>query len=173
MEKQNKRYGLIGNIREDYQHEPRIIAPMGLVVNPQLVLKTYSMMKHGTENVESFIEVKNFLDEEIQKGNITPLIGLGFAILSEDMLNVARWDVEYPIVIKNQIYGYKYEQEGDLSKTAERLDINNVGAFCVWELGIVNHEKEAWKRFLSSSRMEENKKKYLEDVINGGKHGRH
>ncbi len=58
------------------------------------------------------------------------------------MLNVARWDTEYPIVVKNQIYGF----EGSIN-SAGPLDINNVGSFCVWELGIVGHEKKHGKDF--------------------------
>ena len=79
------------------------------------------------------------------------------------MLNVARWDRDYPIVLKNKIYGFK----GSIY-SAEPLDIREVGSFCIWELGIVAHEKEAWKRFLEHPNIgEAEKRQYLEDFVEG------
>jgi hypothetical protein len=126
----------------------------------------YAMLKKSEEDykiIDNVGSAKKLLEQEIDKKRIEPLIGLGFAILSEDMLNVARWDTEYPIVIKNQVYGYK---KNDL-RTAELLDIGNAGSFCIWELGIVDHEKNAWKRYLESERTERDKERYLDSMIEG------
>lgn len=152
----------IGNIREEYEHKQRTARIRGIVETPRLCLKVYSMAKdlHPTE--KTMRKTYQLLKEHIDKGKISPLIGLGFAILSEDILNVARWDDEYPIVLKNQLYGF------DRSiKSAKPLDITDVGTFCIWELGIVNHEKEAWKKFLESTRRWFHKKEYLENFIQG------
>lgn len=46
-------------------------------------------------------------------------------------------------------------------KTAHR------GTFCVWELGVVWHEKQAWVRFLNSARGEADLRRYLEDRYEG------
>ena len=46
-------------------------------------------------------------------------------------------------------------------KTAHR------GTFCVWELGVVWHEKQAWVRFLNSSRGETDLQRYLDDRYEG------
>jgi hypothetical protein len=41
------------------------------------------------------------------------------------------------------------------------------GTFCVWELGVVWHEKQAWVRFLNSSRGEADLQRYLDDRYEG------
>ncbi|MFH1503129.1 MAG: hypothetical protein ABIE36_00530 [Candidatus Diapherotrites archaeon] len=160
MERPN--YENIGNLREDYKHQPRTVRPQGLITTPSLVLKLYSMAKDMHPQNRTIRDTRRLLERDITEGKINPLTGLGFAILSEDMLNVARWDAEYPIVVKNQIYGFE-----ESINSAQLLDTREVGSFCVWELGIVGHEKEAWKRFLDSQRGEAEKYHYLNDVIEG------
>jgi len=76
------------------------------------------------------------------------------------MLNVAIWDDH---VIKNQIYLF---ETGKL-RDAKPVDIGKEGPFCIWELGIVQYEKRTWKRFLESERTEEDKKRYIEDKLEG------
>ncbi len=168
-------YKNIGNVREDYNHEPRTVSPVGLITSPNLVLKMYNMIKEAPFSWDTIVDAKKFLTEEIKNEKIEPLTGLGFVILSENMLNVAKWDDMVPIVLKNQIYSYvNYTDEnmkilgyGNKFDGAELLDIKDVGAFCIWELGIVNHEKGAWKMFLKSERTEAYKKAYLGSVIEG------
>jgi hypothetical protein len=41
------------------------------------------------------------------------------------------------------------------------------GAFCVWELGAVRAEQQAWKRYLVSARDEAAKRAYLDDRFEG------
>jgi hypothetical protein len=41
------------------------------------------------------------------------------------------------------------------------------GTFCVWELGAVWHERQAWVRFLSSQRDEAAKLAYINDRFSG------
>ena len=152
----------IGNLRENYKHQSRTVRSRGLVTTPSLFLKLYSMAKDAHPTNKTISDATRLLEREVAEGKIDPLTGLGFAILSEGMLNVARWDKEYPIVVKNQIYGF----EGSIN-SAKPLDIMDVGSFCIWELGIVAHEKEAWKRFLDSERGKNEKCGYLSDFIEG------
>lgn len=150
----------LGNVREDYKHEPRTARAQGLITNPKLILKLYSMAKDSYPTGRTINDARKILNKKINEGEINPFIGLGFAILSEDMLNVARWDTEYPIVLKNQIYGF----EGSVN-SLELLEIDKVGSFCIWELGIVNHEKDIWKKYLQSKHLEIDKNRYLENFI--------
>ena len=41
------------------------------------------------------------------------------------------------------------------------------GTFCVWELGVVWHEQQAWKRFLMSKRATDDVTRYLNDRFEG------
>ena len=43
----------------------------------------------------------------------------------------------------------------------------HVPTFCVWELGAVSHEREAWSRYLSSARDDEARRAYLSSSYAG------
>ena len=153
----------LGQVSSKYVYEQMEVHPRGLVRCESLVLKLYEMHVKGKPLKTDLKQTKRFLQNRINKGEIEPLLGLGFAILSDGMLNVARWDTEYPAVPKNQLYEYK---KGDLG-TAKLLDLKDVGAFCLWENYIVHHEGDAWRTYLMSLREEGNKKDYLSNVIEG------
>ena len=167
----------VGNIKKDYNHEPRSVAYSGLVTERNLVMKLYAMFTEPPVLWDLVVDAKKFLVSEISGGKIEPLTGMGFAILSKDMLNVARWDTEYPIVLRNQIYGYHYNNLTDDKlrafglesrfHNAELFNTQEIGSFCIWELGIVNFEKDAWKEYLASKRTKRDKKQYLGKVIEG------
>ncbi len=147
-----------------YMHEPRYASPQGIIETSNLVLKMYDMLSLGIQNPVD--GAKRFLNREINAGNINPLNGMGFAILSRDMLNVSRWDNKYPIVVKNQIYTFDPSSKKPF-ESAKRASVDEIGPFCIWELGIANHEKEAWKKYLASKRSEQDKRNYLINMING------
>ncbi len=153
----------LGQVSSKYVYEQMEVHPRGLVKNPSLILKLYEMHVKDKPLKTDLEQTKRFLQNRINKGEIEPLLGLGFAILSEEMLNVARWDTEYSTVPKNQIYEYKKSDLG----TAKLLDIKDVGAFCMWELGIARHEADFWEHYLQSGREEINKRDYLSNVIEG------
>ena len=154
----------IGNVR-NYRDEQRRVTSQGLVINPSLVLKMYSMLKETSPHFSprALRRSNHFLQQEIRDGRLEPLLGMGFAILSEDTLNVARWGwtAESPIVVKNKLYEHDFRSEN--GKTTE-LDIGKEGPFCIWELGIVGYEREAWRRYLDSERTNQDKAHYLFDM---------
>jgi hypothetical protein len=47
------------------------------------------------------------------------------------------------------------------------FDSSHRGTFCVWELGVVWHEQQAWNRFLLSKRSPEDAALYLNDQHEG------
>ena len=47
------------------------------------------------------------------------------------------------------------------------VETTHRGTFCVWELGVVWHEQQAWKRFLTSKRATEDVTRYLNDRFEG------
>jgi hypothetical protein len=168
-------YDRIGNI-PTYEHAPRKVEPVGLITTPDLVLKMYDMLfVSDIGYIGKVADAEKFITSEIVRGRISPETGLGFAILSKNMLNVVRWGKEYPIVAIQSLYQFNpmaQEQprapgRKGVFDSAEALDLNKVGSFCIWELGIAAHEKEAWKRFLASQRTNDDKKIYLDDTIRG------
>ncbi len=167
-------YEKIGKVSEDFENKKYFVRKCGLVADAKnllevihganLILKVYDMYTKGNETDPSFIEdTAKFLKDKIREKEIEPLLGMGFGILSKDTLNVAVWDNENPYVIKQKLYGFS---EGSLDDIA-LLDINKDGSFCVWELGIVNFEKELWKNYLKSNKTEKDKRRYLDQFIEG------
>jgi hypothetical protein len=47
------------------------------------------------------------------------------------------------------------------------LDGTHRPTFCVWELGVVAHERLAWARFLSSARDRDSRLEYMRDTYEG------
>jgi hypothetical protein len=164
-----RKYNHVGNIHGGY-HNPRrevnfvSLLAIGEVELPEMFLKLYDMHKQGSPLPDPLVKgCSGFLEKELEAKGIGPNLGLGFAILSEDSLNVALWDIGKPIVLRNQLYGF----ENQNLATAQKLSIDDAGAFCAWELGIVNFERNAWLKYLGSGRMQEDKKAYLDSVIEG------
>ena len=163
----------VGNLG-DYKLIPQKVQYAGLITTLSLVMKLYQMTPKTDFQLDRIPATKSFLEEEIKKGEITPLTGIGFAIQSKDMLNVVRWDHEYPIVMKNSIYSFEDLTSEELSQkkqalfdTAKRVSVDQTGPFCIWEETIVAHERNAWKIYLNSQRLEEDKKAYFRSIIKG------
>ncbi len=155
----------LGNFR-NFENPPRLVKPLDLIATPNLILKGYDMYTEKPSEIETIVQMENFLKQEIEEGKIDPRIGLGFAILSKNMLNVVRWDTLLPIVAINNLYEFPEENRDIMN--AWSLDINNdCGTYCLWELGIANHEKEAWKKYLASEGTKKDKINYLENSIEG------
>jgi len=158
----------IANVPEDYKSMPRTSVYTGLIISPELILKTYQMLKADEHFNPSLVaNACRFLEREIERKKVDPMSGMGFAILSTDMLNVARWGAGGNArVLFNQLYQFSPNMKDPLD-WSDRLSIEKSGSFCIWELGIVANEKEAWKRYLASKRTAEDKKAYLDSRMEG------
>jgi len=146
-----------------FENPRRFVKPEGLIKDSHLILKLYNMYSQNEQNPVD--ESKRFLLEKMEYGEIETLSGIGFAILSKDMLNINRWDRDCPIVIKNDLWSY--EPKKGLLKSIEKCDVNKIGPYCIWELGIVNHEKNSWMKYLNSKMKREDELEYLKSVIEG------
>ncbi len=94
--------------------------------------------------------------------------GLGFVILhrcgaSFYFLLVSTWRNENELWEtvwakrgETDVFFYPWPREGTHHPT-----------YCVWELGAVAHEREAWARYLCSQRDEASRQSYLRDVYSG------
>ncbi len=125
-----------------------------------LVLKQYIMKEAGkiSPSKAQLMDVTAFLKREVAEGNLKPLSGMGFSIMSNAILNVCRWDTEYIDVVVPQIYvldkGLWVPQE-----------VEKVGAFCSGEKRVYDHENNAWLGYLYSRRTVQNKLDYLTDFL--------
>ncbi|SHM95188.1 hypothetical protein SAMN05444360_1239 [Chryseobacterium carnipullorum] len=89
---------------------------------------------------------------------------LGFVILhrcgKNYLLLVCTWRSE------NELWESVYY---DGSGTFEVWDRNTIHlpTYCVWEMGIVYHESQSWKKFLGTDRSEIHQQYYLDDLFEG------
>ncbi|MDN5395801.1 MAG: hypothetical protein L0G39_07095 [Chryseobacterium sp.] len=89
---------------------------------------------------------------------------LGFVILhrcgKNYLLLVCTWRSE------NELWESVYY---DGSGTFEVWDRNTIHlpTYCVWEMGIVYHESQSWKKFLGTDRSEIHQQHYLDDLFEG------
>ena len=93
---------------------------------------------------------------------------LGFVILhrcgeSFYFLLVSTWRNENELW--EAVYAKASATEADFKLFT--FDSSQHGTFCVWELGVVWHEQQAWKRFLLSKRGPEDVALYLDDRCEG------
>jgi len=163
-------YENIGIIPDDFENKQRKIIPCGLVPNlklitePNLVLKLYHMIKFGGESDKGLVDgCRDFLDKRIKGGDIESYIGMGFAILSEKILNIIRWDDKIPIIMHNDVYEFK---KGNFKNT-KLVDIVKEGAYCMWENLLGSYEAKAWRNYLGSHRKEPDRTRYFENVFRG------
>ena len=155
----------VGNINHIFKNPVRRVKPIGFLTTPKLVLKQYDMYTEKSSSMSAINSMDRFLLNEIDNNKLDPKLGLGFVILSKDMLNVARWDNKYPIVAFNNLYEFPEKERNNMNPTP--LSVDNSGGYCVWELGIVNHERKAWMKYLNSKRTDKDKLKYLNDFLEG------
>jgi hypothetical protein len=93
---------------------------------------------------------------------------LGFVILHRCgeafyFLIVSTWRNE------NELWESVYAKQdaGEPNFRPYTVQSSHRGTFCVWELGVVWHEQQAWKRFLTSQRTTEDVARYLNDRFEG------
>jgi hypothetical protein len=103
------------------------------------------------------------------KAGELPLSGdLGFVILhrcgeSFYFLLVSTWTNE------NELWETVWAKSGDLDVSFNPWPIEGAHrpTFCVWELGSVCHEQQAWSRYLRSPRDDAARRIYIRDSYDG------
>lgn len=127
--------------------------------DPSLILKFYVMHEKGNDISEGDIrEAADFL--QYKYNTETDLAGLGFAVMSSEMLNICRWHNQNTDVIVPAVYLLDkgvYEWQ--------KADVNKVGAFCSGEKRVYDHENNAWLKYLNSEKTQADKLNYLIDTL--------
>lgn len=143
--------------------EERYVLPIGHVKTPDLVLKMYRMNEGDSHNPNAQDTEKaiDFLVQEIHKGKVDPHSGIGFAIHSQGILNVCRWNAFYQDVVAPMIY--TSDSEGIWSKDS----VEREGAFCSGEKIVYDFENRMWTKYLASKRTPHDKIEYLSGFFQG------
>ena len=159
----------LGNIiPEEYKYYKKKITPGSLLHLPGASLKWYELYPSGFEITrKQAIEARAFLESEAKKGRLKLESELGFTIMHRAgdylLMLLCTWrntnEVWESIYLKNTDHTASY--------TALKFDDNHKGTYCVWELGIVWHERNAWVRYMESARDDVSKQAYLNDQFSG------
>lgn len=169
-------YAHVGHVT-NYNPEVRSVrwAEVVEIPSPSAFLKLYGLQIDGSYLFEKddYSAVADFLSNEINGGVVDVLSGLGFAMISEDTLNVSFWGGDYPSLINPSVYSFQEGSRGVFKPGVVRealgeLEISKgVSPYCVWELGLVSHESAAWRKYLFSDHTGRDKNTYLNDLFRG------
>jgi hypothetical protein len=154
----------MASVSPDYTHvRKRLSAGEGIEL-PGVCLKWYDLHREDREiGDEVRKEAREFVRANI--GGITPTGDFGFVILHRVgdayLLLVSTWlndnELWETVYLKDAV-GFELIPFGETAKAT----------YCVWEMGAILHEQQAWIRYLLSSRDSEAGRAYLADRHPGG-----
>ena len=156
-------------VSPDYRHVTKSIVPgTVLELGRYATLKWYDIAAPAAPVPARISDLaRECLADEVMGGAIE-LEGLGFVILhrcGDDFyfLLACTW------AGNNELWETVWAKDGagDATFRPWPLARGHHPTFCVWELGVVVHEQQAWARLLRSGRNAEDADAYLEDTYAG------
>ena len=157
------------SVAPDYLHIEKFAHPEPSLALGETVLKWYDVAPDDAPVPLAIRAVaRRSLRDACRTGELGALGELGFVILhrcGEEFyfLLVSTWRNE------NELWETVWAKNGesDALFRAWPIDGAHRPTFCVWELGAVCHEREAWTRYLVSARDEAARHAYLRDTFHG------
>lgn len=157
-----------GNV-EGYTHYLKSVTPGLPATAGGGLLKWYDISEEATPvTPETSALAQRFLAAETATGRLNLKGELGFVILH-------RCGGDFHFLLVSSWRNANEMWETVYAKTSEAPDFSlfalpgpHRATFCVWELAAVNHEREAFGRYLFSARDEVAKRVYLGDLYKGG-----
>lgn len=155
----------LGSVPRDYRHIEKEITPAEGIALPGAFLKWYDVVPADAPILpEVRDDARDFLDKEGKRGALSFEDELGFVILHRCgetfyFLLVCTWRNN------NELWESIYfadEAVGPGFHPFKRPK-THIGTYCVWELGAVWHEQQAFSRYLRSPRDGAALRAYLED----------
>lgn len=154
-------------VTESYRHGPKQAAPGELLRLSGSRLKWYGIARPGVELTDALVaEGRAHLHAEAEAGRLAVHRDVGFVLLhhctSVAFLIVCVWRND------NELWKTVYIKDLPGDGEFEEQVYRGLGAMlCVWELGVVGHEQQAWTRYLCSARDDDALETYLEDRFEG------
>jgi hypothetical protein len=158
-----------GSVRPDYRHVSKLIRPAAPITIDDTVLKWYDVASADAPVPRELRELaRGRLHAASALGELGLSGDLGFVILhrcGEDFyfLIVSTWHND------NELWETVWAKDGDGDPTFRPWPIegSHRPTFCVWELGAVWYEQQAWSRYLRSDRDAAAKEAYLRECYEG------
>jgi hypothetical protein len=159
----------LGNIiPEGYTYYKKIVKPCSQIILPTVSFKWYNLYPDDVSiTSEQVSETKEFIKDEVKSGKLKFENELGFVILHRAgdylLLLIATWRNT------SEMWETVYFKKAANKKIYLPMQFNtdHKGTYCVWELGIVWHERNAWVKFINSNRDNESKLNYMNDLFSG------
>lgn len=156
----------LGNVPSSYRHTRRWAEPCRPLLLPDAVLKWYEVRPFGWE-IPATIDARArelvtlHAAEALAEG-----YGLGFVVHHQSTtgyyLLLMAWRGHQEMW--RTIFARSTDTDADF---APGTVASHAPTGCVWELGPICHEREAWSRYLFSPRDNAAKRAYLLDVFTG------
>lgn len=151
-----------------YRHYQKRISPSLDFETAGLRLKWYDIgFTISPVSPELSAEARRFLTSEIESGRFAAERELGFVLLHDCgdvvFLLVSTWRNS------NELWETVYVKQPDNGGGFEPLQntASHKPTFCVWEMGAVAHEAQAWSRYLASDRGDDARETYFFDMYAG------
>jgi hypothetical protein len=152
-------------VDDDYRHCDKLVTPRGTIRHGKARLKWYDLAP-AEEPVPS--DVHQLAQRFLSSAPLDLGDDLGFVILHRCgrefyFLLVSSWRGNNELW--ESVYAKKSEAHPDFALFT--FEGTHRGTFCVWEMGAVWHEQQAWKRYLRSARDDAARDVYLGDCFSG------
>lgn len=137
--------------------------PKGIFTVGKTKFKWYDLANDPSEVSQQDIDNAQLCIENAEE-NFKNIDDLGFVIMhrcgENYLLLVCTWRSE------NELWESVYYDGSGKFEVWER-NKTHLPTYCVWEMGIVYHESQSWKKYLGSGREEKDKEDYLNDFFEG------
>ena len=156
-----------------YRHHQRLIAPGPTLRLGRTPLKWYEIRRPDATMPEGLDEfTRAFLRAEVEARRLDLEGQPGFVMLhladsngranSVALLLVSTWNQA------NELWESVYWKPVDGGAYQRVARPDHAATYCVWELAAVWHERQAWNRYLDSTRDSQDLEAYLEDRMAPG-----
>jgi hypothetical protein len=157
----------LGNVvPEGYHDSQKLVTPGEDLSLPKVYLKWYEIRPpEGEISPAQVAESRAFLEAEVERLEIEG--ELGFVLLHQAgpvlLLLLNTWRNT------NEIWLSAYFKDPTQAEGYQPFlfEKSHRATYCVWELGPIWHERNAWVRFLASKRDEQAKLAYVNDRFSG------
>ena len=152
-----------------YRHGPKLVTPHALLELRGARLKWYDLARAATPVPEAIGTLaRDYLVAEAKAGRLELDGDIGFVVLHRCendfyFLIVSTWRGS------NELWESVYYKQNAATPGFSLFprESRHKGTYCVWELGPVWHEQQAWVRFLTSPRAAASQQAYLDDRFSG------
>jgi hypothetical protein len=154
-------------VASEYRHRPKVARPGEALVTPAVYLKWYDIYYEETPFAPQLVdEAHSFLLAELEAGRLALKNEIGFVVHHQCsgayILYICPWRNE------NELWETIYIKDLTANGTFQQLERSaTTPTYCVWVLGVVGHEQQAWTRYLYSPRDDAAKYAYVQDQMMG------